>query len=133
MSDDQESSSHLLQKLHDEVGPNFPRMFLDFNEFGVLATFLIEMIKVSSPFYSEYSEWAGYHNQILSAFDATVLSSASKDGKMRNSFLIKKFQVQQIGPNMPEKKPGFLDGIGGIFGGKNNSNGDVGQRDMSRL
>lgn len=135
MSDDGESSNVLLQKLDDHVGKNFPRMFLDFNEYGVMGTLVQESLKASRPFYSEYSEWRPYHDDILSAFDATILSSASKDGKMRNSFLIKKFQVMQtsnvVDPNAKPKGPGLLDGLSSLAGGSNKTN--VGQGDLSRL
>jgi len=122
----------LLQKLDDHVKKNFPRMFLDYNEYGVSGTFLIEMLKVSRSFYSEYSDWATYNDEILSAMDATVLSSASQGGKMRNSFLIKRFQVQHSMPNQDgEKKAGFFDGLGDLFGGKKNNNN--GQNELSRM
>lgn len=127
---EEESSNVLLQKLDDHVKKNFPRMFLDFNEYGVSGTLLLEMLKGSSPFYSEYSEWAAYNEHSLAAFDATILSSASISGKMRNSFLIKKFQVMQTqNLNGQQAKPGFFDGLGGLFGG----NKVQGQNELGRL
>ena len=102
-------------------------MFLDFNEYGVSGTLLLEMLKGSSPFYSEYSEWSPYNEHSLAAFDATILSSASISGKMRNSFLIKKFQVLQTqNLNTPQQKPGFFDGIGDLFGKKQGQGGQQG-------
>lgn len=72
--------------------------------------------------YGEYSEMTPYIEQTLDSFDAAILSSASINGNMRNSFLIKKVQLTQSSnllpdPNQP-KQPGFLDGLGGLFGKK---------------
>ncbi len=133
MSDSGDHQNTLLQKLHDETGHNFPRMFLDFNEFGVIATMQLEAMKIGSMFYSEYSEWSPINERLHQALDAAVLSSASKDGKMRNSFLINRYQAV-LTQNMPQEqnKPGFFDGLGSLFGGKKN-NGNVGQQDLARL
>lgn len=127
----EESSDVLLQKLDDHTGKNFARMFLDFNESGMSGTLTLEMLKGSSPFYSEYSEWRPFNDHSLAAFDATILSSASIKGAMRNSFLIKKFQVLQTqNMNGQPQKPGFFDGLGGLFGG---NKGVQGGNDMARL
>jgi len=137
MSDSGDHHNTLLQKLHDEVGHNFPRMFLDFNEFGVIATMRLESIKVAETFFSEYSEWAPINHQLNNALDAAVLSSASQGGKMRNSFLINRYQAV-LTQNLPadlqqQKKPGFFDGIGNLFGGNDKNRGNVGQNDLARL
>jgi hypothetical protein len=136
MSDSGDHHNTLLQKLHDEVGHNFPRMFLDFNEYGVIATMLLESYKVSQNMFSEYSEFGPINLQINQALDAAILASASQGGKMRNSFLINRYQAVQT-LNMagaPQGKPGFFDGIDKLFGkGGNNNSQNVGQNDMQRL
>lgn len=129
----EESSNVLLQKLHDETKHNFPRMFLHHNEHGVSATLLLEMLKGTRIMYGEYSEMSAYIEHILDSFDASILSSASIDGNMRNSFLIKKMVLTQNGnfgdPNQQKNNEGFFAGLGKMFG-KNRS---AGQQDLGRL
>jgi len=95
-------------------------MFLDFNEYGVIGTMVLENLKTSGRLFSEYSEWAQYHDDMLLSFDATILSSASQAGKMRNSFLINRYQAMITQPGLEDKKPGALDGLFNMFGKKSN-------------
>lgn len=110
----------LLEKLEQHVGHKFPTMFLDFTEAGPQGILQLEFMKGYRITYGEYSEMTPYIDRMLDACESAILSTASINGKMRNSFLIKKHMVYQQGlftEAQPQQK-------GGLFGGLFGSNGD---------
>lgn len=128
---DGDAPTQLLQKLDNHVGQDFPKMFLNFNPHGVNAILLIQMSKGIKRLYGEYSEMTPVLEHVFDSFDSAVLSSTSIDGTGRKDFLQKSYKIEQKGLDQPQKKGGFLDGLGGLFGDqKKNMNGTT---DMSRL
>lgn len=119
MSEETEGGQVLLEKLDQHTGKDFPVMFLDFNEHGVSGVMLIELSKGVKSLFGEYSEMTPMLDHVFGAFDRAVLSSASINGKMRNSFLQKMYKITQIsGGDMMQKKPGMFSGLEGLVKGQ---------------
>lgn len=118
MSEDSEGGQVLLQKLDEHTKKDFPVMFLDFNEHGVSGVMLIELSKGVKSLFGEYSEMTPMLDHVFGAFDRAVLSSASINGKMRNSFLQKMYKITQINGGEMPKKPGMFSGLEGLVKGQ---------------
>ncbi len=118
----------LLEKLEAHVGRKFPTMFLDYTEAGPRGILHLEYMKSYLKSYGEYSEMTAYIGGMIDACESAIFGTASINGKMRNSFLIKKHMVYQQGLFTEAQPPNKGGLFGGLFGGGSDKNKDQQQQ-----
>lgn len=109
MSEEGSVAEVVVQKLDNHLGPNFPKLFRDHNEHGVVATILLETAKIMPHMYGEYSDMTPVLIKSLTAIESGFDASTSIGGKGLKTILQRHIKVEQIAPMMAEKK--------GMFGG----------------
>lgn len=117
MSEEGSVAEVVVQKLDNHLGDNFPKLFRDHNEHGVVGTILLETAKIMPYMYGEYSDMTPILTKSLKAIESGIDASTSIGGKGLKTILQRHIKVEQVAPMMPEKK-GMFGGLDGLVNGQ---------------